>query len=349
MPSSRSFASRLVLTAAPVALAAALAPSAAADPVADFYRGKTVVVQVPSGSGGTYHVYCQIVVNHIGQFIPGRPKVVIQNKPGAGGATSAAYMASAAPKDGTYIAMIAPGNITTPLIRKRKFDARQFYWLGSLAARGSGIAMWHTVPVKTLDDLKRIPVTIGTTGYTSAGSVFPLLANATLGTKMRLVVGYKGGGAINLAVERGEVNGRWNYYSGFTGVRPEWITGRKIRFVLQFGPRNPALKGVPHMEELLKPGTDERRMYDVLALDLNVGQGFYAPPGVPAERAAALRRAFAAMVADPATREDVEKRRIEWSPKSAAQIEQEIAKGFAAATPAVVKRLKEVLLPKKES
>lgn len=334
------------------AFSSALAPmapaalSGAAASEADFYRGKTVVVQVPPGSSGTYHVYCQIVTAHIDKYIPGKPRVIIQNRPRGGGAKSASYMKNAAPKDGTYIAVIAPGAITAPLMRKLRFDARKFQWLGSLAARGNGIAVWHTQPFKTLDDLKKKEILLATSGFSWAGSVMPLLTNAVLGAKIKLVYGYKGGGAINLSVERGETQGRWNFYSGFTGVRPEWIKKKKIRFVIQYGPRNPALEGVPNLADILKPGSIEKKMYDVMALNLNVGQGFYVPPGVPAARAAALRNAFNDMPADPATRVDVEKRRIEWSPKFAAEIEAEINRGFKAATPEVLTRLRKVLVKK---
>jgi len=339
---------RTTYLAAVAALATVWAGTAlAADSEADFYRHKTVTVQVPSGSGGTYHVYCQIVTQHIGKHIPGNPQVIIQNRPGAGGAKSAAYMHAVAPKDGTVIAMIAPGVITGPLIRKHKYDARGFNWLGSIAARGNGVAVWHTSPIKSIDEVKTKMVRLATSGFASAGSVMPLLTNAVLGTKFKMIYGYKGGGAINLAVERGEAGGRWNFYSGFTGVRPEWISQKKIRFLIQYGPRNPALKGIPHMADMLEPGTVERKMYDVVALNLNVGQGFYAPPGVPAQRVATLRKAFADMIADPATRADVEKRRVEWSPTTADEVQAEIARGFKAATPDVVERLKDVLSKRK--
>ena len=334
-------ASFSTLATASAALIVSL-PLAISASAADF-SAKQVTVQVPSGSGGTYHVYCQIVTRHLGKHLPGKPTVVIQNLPGAGGAKSASYMANAAPKDGSILAMIAPGNISGALVRELKFDAREFNWLGSLAARGNGIALWHTVPVSNLEDLKKTEVTIGSTGRTSAGSIFPLLTNKLLGTKMKLVIGYKGGGAVNLAIERGEVQGRWNYYSGFTGVRPEWIEKKLIKFVLLFGPPNPATEGVPHMADLLKPGTPERKMYDVLAMDLNIGQGFYLPPGTSKDVVTAVHKAFDDMLDDPATRKEVEARRIEWSPLNADQIRKELKRGFDAATPDVVQELQGIM------
>jgi len=309
---------------------------------ADYFAGKTITVQVPSGSGGTYHVYCQIVQRHIGQFVPGKPRTLIQNKPGGGGATSAGYMMNAAPKDGTYIAMIAPGTISIPLVRKVKFDARKFNWLGSVAARSSAVWVWHTQGITSLDQLKKKEIKIGSTGFSSGGSVVPRLINYLIGTKMKIIYGYKGGGALNVAMETGETMGRWNFRSGYTGVRPTWIPEKKVIPIIATGPRDPELKGVPHLRDLLKPGSVGQKMYDVIGMDLDVGQAFYAPPGVPKRVVAILKKAFADMIADPATKDEIIKRRIEYSPLSAAEVEAKIKAGFKAATPEVVKGLKAI-------
>jgi tripartite-type tricarboxylate transporter receptor subunit TctC len=185
-----------------------------------FYAGKTITVQVPSGSGGTYHVYCQLVQRNLAKYILGKPKTLIQNHPGSGGTKSTSYMANVAPKDGSVIAMIAPGTITTPLVRKIKFDARKFVWLGASAARTSAIWTRNGRGIKTFNDAQTKQDATATSGFSSAGSVFPRLANSLLSSKFKLIYGYKGGGAMNLSVEKGETQGRWNFYSGFTGVRP---------------------------------------------------------------------------------------------------------------------------------
>lgn len=341
--SKNSAGAAVVLGAAFAAAVAISSPASAAD----YFSGKRITVQVPSGSGGTYHVYCQIVTEHIGKHIPGHPTTVIQNKPGGGGATSASYMANVAAKDGSAIAMIAPGTITTPLVRKVKFDARKFRWLGSVAARSSGIWIWHTYGITDWKQLKDKEVTIATTGFSSGGSVIPRLVNSLLGTKMKLIYGYKGGGALNLAVERGEAQGRWNYRSGFTGVRPTWLPQKKIIPVMAMGPRDPLMKGVPYMRDLLKDGSVGQKIYDLVNMNFEVGQAFYVPGGTPDNVVAILRKAFAAMLADPATKADIEKRRIEYSPKSWQQVEAEIDKGFKAATPDVVKGLNAVYAKKK--
>ena len=215
------------LIASAFALASVMVAGAPAG-AQDYFAGKTITVQVPSGSGASYHAYCQMVQRSLDKHIPGKPQMLIQNLPGAGGAKSAAYMYNAAPKNGSKIAMIAPGTITTPLVRKVKFDARDFNWLGSPAARSAGVWFWHTTGIKTLADIQKKEVMLATSGFASAGSVFPRLMNKVLGTKMKLIYGYKGGGALNLAVERGEAQGRYNFRSGFTAAQPTWLPQKKV-------------------------------------------------------------------------------------------------------------------------
>ncbi|MGB0575454.1 MAG: Bug family tripartite tricarboxylate transporter substrate binding protein [Alphaproteobacteria bacterium] len=313
----------------------------------DYFSDKTITVQVPSGSGGTYHVYCQLVQRNIGKYIPGKPKTLIQNRPGSGGAKSASYMANVAPKDGSVIAMIAPGTITTPLVRKVKFDARKFQWLGAPAARAAAIWVWHTHGIKTFKDAQKKEVAIATSGFSSAGSVFPRLAISLLGAKFKLIYGYKGGGAMNLSVEKGETMGRWNFYSGFTGVRPTWIPEGKIIPLIGTGPKHPKLAGVPHFTDLLKEGTTERKLYDLLGMNLEVGQAFYAPPGTPKKVVEILRGGFKAMIADPAFKANVLKRRVEFSPVSVPEIEKKIKNAFDAASSDVLKALRNVYKKKK--
>ncbi len=338
----------LKLTVSAIAVVAAFGVPASA---ADYFAGKTLTVQVPSGSGGTYHVYCQLVQRNIANYIPGNPKTLIQNRPGAGGAKSASYMANVAPKDGSVIAMIAPGVITTPLVRKVKFDARKFTWLGAPAARAAGVFFWHTSGIKTLKDIQTKNTTIASSGFASSGSIFPRLVNATLGAKMKIILGYKGGGAMNLSVEKEETMGRNNFLSGFTGVRPTWLPSKKIIPIIMYGPKSDSkyVKGVPHLGDLVKPGTIEAKMVRVLSTNLQVGQAFYLPEGAPKRVTKIMRTAFAKMMADPVFKQRVLKRRVEHSPVSVEQINSLIKAGFDAATPEVVKAIKLRLYTKKRS
>lgn len=208
--------------------------------------------------------------------------------------------------------------------------------------------MWHTHGITTLKQLKEQQTTIATTGFASGGSVIPRLVNALVGTKMKLIYGYKGGGALNVAVERKETQGRWNFRSGFSGVRPTWLPQKKVIPIIATGPRDPELKGVPHLRDLLKEGSVEQKVYDVIGMNFEVGQAFYVPPGTPQNVVKILRTAFDKMLADPVMIADIKKRRIEYSPKSATQIVAEIKKGFDALSPEVLQGMKAIYTKKKK-
>ena len=343
MTSQSKFAEIALAFAASFVLASTSA--VAADAGAAFFKDKTVTVIVPVGSGGTYHIYAQIVARHLANHIPGKPNVIVQNRPGAGGAVSAAYVQNAAPKDGTVIGKIVPGMLTYPLVRDNaRYDATKFQYLGAIAARDFTIAVWHTAPVKTWKDLKEHEITFGATGRAASSYVIPAFLNGVLGTKIKIVTGYKSGGALNAAMERGETQGRGNFYSGFTGVRPDWIRDKKIRFVLTLGPKNPKLAGVPRVRDLLKPGSVEIKTFDLLEASFNLGQAFYLAPGVPKDRVAVLRKAFDAAMADPALKRDCESRKIDYGPLTGEELERIVAEGMKPAEdPAVLAKFRELM------
>ena len=309
------------------------------------FKNKTVKVIVPSGSGGTYHVYCQIVQRNIGRHIPGKPKTIIQNMSGAGGVKSANYMYHVAPKDGSVLAMLNPGASMVPLLRKGqkaiRFKTRDLNWLGTASVRTYTIAFWHKSPIKTVEDLTKKQAIMVTTGRSSMSYLIPHFINSVVGTKMKIITGYKGGGALNLAIERGEGEGRGNFYSGFTGVRPDWIKDKKIRFILKLGPDRPEVKHVTHLRSLMK--TDlEREMFDLLDINLQVGQSFFLPPGVPKKIVKTMRKAFVNMANDPITIADAKKRRVPWKTRTAEQITAQLDKGWKT-SPKAINKLRQVL------
>ena len=311
---------RSLKLAAPALAAGSLLALGAPLGAADYFAGKVITIQVPSGPGASYHAYCQMVQRNIFKYIPGNPTTTIQNLPGGGGAKSASYMYNAAPKNGTVIAMIAPGTITVPLVRKVKYDARKFEWLGSPAARPYALWAWHTTGIKTLEDAKKKEVTVAQSGFAGAGAVLVRMMNT------------------------GEAQSRTNFYSGFMAAQPNWIKEKKVIPLIGMGPRDKHKEfiGVPHMRDLLKPGSLDLKVYDVLALNLKVGQGFYIPQGSSKQVRDILGDAFDKMVADPDFERQILKRRIEFSPVPAAKIRKIIKDGFAAATPEVVKALKAI-------
>lgn len=277
----------------------------------DFYNGKTVRIVVPSGSGGTYHLYCQILARHFGKNLGGGTATVItQNMPGAGGAKAARYMVTAAPADGSVISMINPGAIAVPLMRPNVgFDTRDMKWLGSMSGRAYTIGVWHTSPIKTIEDAKKQEVIMGTTGKSSTSYLIPSFMNKTIGTKFKIITGYKGGGAINLAIEKGEIQGRGNFYTGYLGVRPEWITEKKITFLARLGPDRPDIMHMPHLRDLLQTQL-QKEMLDILEVSFNVGQAFYAPPRISSARLDTLRTAFVNTMKDPATEKEASSRAL---------------------------------------
>jgi len=333
---------KYILAAAMSAVAASLAlgvPAQAADP---YFKDKTVTVVVPSGSGGSFHIYCQLVQRNLGRHIPGTPDMIIQNRPGAAGVKSLRWMVSAAPADGTVIAMINPGTTMTPLLRpKMGYDARELQWLGAPSVRTYTLAVWHTVPIASIDDAKKKEITLASTGRAATSTLLPELMNKLLGTKFRVIHGYKGGGAMNLAVERGEVMGRTNYYSGYTGARPHWLREKKITFLATFGPPRPEVKDVPRFVDLVKPGVD-RDMVRILESNFNVGQAFYVPPGVPRDVVDILRTSFTAMLNDPQFHAEAKKRHVPTFTRTWQQVEEAVKIGYATDT-AVAEKLATLL------
>lgn len=286
---------------AAIAAAAALATvcsSAAADEAA-FYRGKTITVMIPSSLGATLGLYGRLVVDHIGRHIPGNPNVIIESRPGAGGAVGAAYAYKIAPKDGTFIAEVLAPSVTLPLLKTVAFDGSKFQWIGSLVPRPAVISVWkETTPAKTLAEAKREKVIMGSTGQGSETFLIPTLMNHALGTKFNVVVGYKGGAEINHAMERGEVHGRMQYWSGWTAGKPNWLRDKKLIHFVQYGSAIKDLPNVPSLKSLVK-AEKTKQMVTFLETANRIGMGFWVPPGTPEVRVATLRKAFNAMMASP--------------------------------------------------
>jgi tripartite-type tricarboxylate transporter receptor subunit TctC len=281
---------------AAIAALAAMSITASADEAA-FFRGKTVTVMIPSSLGATLGLYGRLVVDNIGKHIPGHPTVIIESRPGAGGAVGAAYAYNVAPKDGTFIAEVLAPSVTLPLLHDVQFDGSKFQWIGSLVPRPAVISVWkETTPAKTLDEAKSKTVIMGSSGQGSETSLIPTLMNHLLGTKFNVVTGYKGGAEINHAMERGEVHGRMQYWSGWTAGKPDWLRDKKLIHFVQYGPAIKELPDVPSLKSLVK---DEKakQMITFLESANRVGIGFWVPPGTPKERVETLRKAFEAMMA----------------------------------------------------
>ena len=295
-----SLSTRLHACAVLLVLSAASLPStAAADAVADFYKGKTVNVLIGVGAGGEYDLQARLVARFLGKHIPGNPVVVPQNMTGAGGLKMANYLYDVAPKDGTYIGMIANSFPALQAVGTDgvQFDAAKFGWLGTMSATVETMAVWHTAGVQSIDDARKREIVAGASGKGAITYTLPAVMNEVLGTRFKIVTGYTGGNQINLAMERGEVQARNNTWSSWKATKPDWLRDKKISIIVQAGPRAADLNA-PSLESLAKSDED-RQLIELIVSGTQLGRPLATTPGIPEDRLNALREAFAATMKDP--------------------------------------------------
>lgn len=309
--------------------------SASAAGPADFYTGKTVSITVSGSAGASLGLYCRLVAKHWGNHIPGKPKVICQFRPGGGGTKGASWVYNKGKKDGSDVGQILSPSVLAPTLRGAKYDASKFIWLGSVTPRPSVVTVWHTSPAKTVQEATKTEVIMGSTGFGSETYLLPKFMNATLGTKFKIIRGYKGGAPINKAMEAGEVHGRMNYWTGWTTVKQAWLKEKKIIQLVQYGPRIPGLSA-PHLRDLLKSDED-KQMLTFLELSEHLGMGFYLPPGVPGDRVEALRKSFFATMEDKNFLADAKSKRARVEPITGAQIEKLAKAAFATPEPIINK------------
>jgi len=327
-----------------VLLVGLVAPAAAEDDVAAFYRGKQLRMIVGSAVGGGYDLFARIVARHIVHHIPGSPGIIVQNQPAAGGVVMTNQLYGQGPKDGTVIGVPINGLPTAPLLQSgTQFDPERLIWLGSTNREAYVAFVWHTVPVTRIAELTSKEVVVGATTPGTTMVDFPLLVNDVLGFKFKVVRGYQGTPQINLAIERGEVEGMGGL--GWASVKaqtPHWISERKIKVLAQYGlKRYSELADVPTMLEFAKSDADRQAM-TMLFARTEYGRPYFLPPDVPVERVAALRRAFDATMKDPAFVAEAAKLQFDVDPLTGEQVQALVAQ--LAATPReVVARVRAAL------
>ncbi len=316
----------------------------AQDEVANFYKGKSVTVQVGSEPGGQYDVIARTVARHMGKHIPGQPNMVVQNVPGGGGLKLLNQLYAVGARDGTMIGAGISGTATGALLTPgvAKFDPRQFSWLGSAGTETFIVVITDKSRVQTLDELYTKELIIGGTASGSASVDFPLVANAILGTKFKIVSGYTAAGVIvKMAMQAGEVEGCSVYTLSALKSQHErdWKAG-KIRILAQWGTRKDPEIAEP-MFPLGKTEADHQ-LFELLYARQNYGRPYMAPPGVPPARAAALRNAFSAVFKDPAFQADADKQKLDVSWISDTDMMQ-LTERVMATPSAVVSRLQSLL------
>jgi tripartite-type tricarboxylate transporter receptor subunit TctC len=307
-----------------LALAAGRTP-ALADPVEDFYRGRTITLIVGYTVGGGYDVYARVLARHMSRHIPGNPSIVPQNLAGAGSLRSANYLYNAAPKDGTAIGTFGRGMAMEPLIgtSSTQFDATRFGWLGSGTSEVSICVTWRDSPVKTWADMLSKNFTVGGEGSGADPDIYAIVVRNVFGVKLRLVAGYPGSAEVALAIERREVDGRCGWsWSSLRLQRPDWIRDKQVNIPVQLSlEKSPELPDVP----LIMDFATTERQRQILRLVFSrqtMARPFVAPPGIPEDRKQALRAAFDKTMADPEFLAEAKARGLDVNPVSGADIDR---------------------------
>ncbi|HEY4264568.1 MAG TPA: tripartite tricarboxylate transporter substrate-binding protein [Micropepsaceae bacterium] len=312
-----------------------------------FYKGKTVTLVVSSSAGGGYDIMGRTIAKYLGSHIPGNPRVVVSNMPGAGGIVAMNYFYRNAPKDGTFIAGMQNNTPFEPLLgtKEAQYDATKFNWLGSPSVEVGLIAVWRNVPVNSIADLKKREITVGSSGANSTPSFYARLINATLGTKMKIVVGYPGQNEVYFAMERGEVDGFPSlFYNTLNATRPNWRAEKNIKLILQYGlEKEPAIPEVPSALDLAA-NADDRQLLKAGLAEVSLGRPYLMPPGVAPARVALMRKALADTFADKGFLADSKRMALGVNtPKSGAQIQQLIADTYRI-SPKTIERLRKLSL-----
>jgi tripartite-type tricarboxylate transporter receptor subunit TctC len=320
------------------------AVAAHADPVADFYRGKTLNLIIGTSSGNDYDFRGRLLARYLGRHLPGEPTIIPQNMPGVGGVKAANYLATIAPHDGTTLHMIMSNMMSSEAIGAQgvQFDTRKFFWIGNTSSTPNVTVSWYKSGVTSIEQVKTQQLIVGAPGGT-VGVIYATVMNALIGTKFKLVTGYPGGNEVNLALERGEIDGRAsNSWASWKSTHPDWVKDKKIIVLVQIGlKRAPDLADVPLLYELAHNDAD-RQVLTFLSADTAIARSLVATPDTPPERVEALRRAFDVTMRDPDFLAEAEKAQLDVDPMPGAEA-QKIADSIVNTPPDVVARAKALL------
>lgn len=284
------------------------ATSADAQTPTEFYQGKNLNLIISSTPGGGYDTITRIVGQHLAKHMPGRPNIVFQNMPGAGGVVAANTMYNVTERTGLSVGIMQVTVPFEPLIgnKNAKFDPTKFGWVGSPNSESAVMMIWNTAPALTLKDLQEKEITVGVESMTSSPAVYSRTLNMTLGLKLRIVPGYVGASAVMLAMETGEVHSFANFHNSMMSTKSEWLRDRKVVTPVRWGPKVANTGDDVYAEDIIK---DPRMLaiQKAVSATLALGRPFMTPPGVPAERLAVLQKAFADTFRDPSFIADAKK------------------------------------------
>jgi tripartite-type tricarboxylate transporter receptor subunit TctC len=350
-PPQRSGASWPMARVALVALCALAAPLASAPAQAqspeEFFKGKNVSLLIPFDAGSGYDTYGRAVARNIGRHIPGQPTIVASNMLGGGGLVMANHLFNVAPKDGTTIALFSRENAAEPLLGNTaaRFDPRQFGWIGNVSDEVSICAAWHTAGFSSFEDLRKKEFVAASSGAGAGNNIYPLLFNSILGTKFKVVIGYKGGPEMNTAMERREADGRcgWSWTSIKT-TQSSWLTDKKIVLLMQGAlKKSKELPDVPLAIDLATKPEDRQALVFAFAPQA-IAWSIVAPPGLPADRLAALRKAFMETMQDATFLAEAKRLKLDVNPMPAEEVAGVINDMYAA-PPAAVAKVRDIMRP----
>ena len=292
-----------------------------AEPVADFYAGKSINLSIGYSAGGGYDLYARLLARHLGRNIPGKPNIVPQNMPGAGSLKVATYINAVAPRDGTAIGTFARGMPIYPLLFSPDFDGAKLGYLGSITSDTSVCITWNNSKIKTWDDLMTKPSVFGGEGKGSDPDMFATLLREEFKANLKLVSGYPGTADITLAMERGEVDGLCGIsLSTIRAAHGDWLTQKKINVVVQAATKpDPAIPGTPFMPDLAKTPA-QKQIIALAVAPQAMARPFVTPPDVPPERLKALQDAFDKTMKDPEFVADAQKSKLDVNPMTGPEI-----------------------------
>jgi tripartite-type tricarboxylate transporter receptor subunit TctC len=325
--------------------AATLAGPAQAQSVEDFYKGKTITLFVGAGVGGSYDMYARLLAPVLSKHLPGNPTIVVKLILGGGGGLPAAiHMQRTAPRDGTAIGLTQQTIVVAQLIESvaaGKYDVNTWGWIGLMAPIRNMLAVWHTAPAQTLEEAREKEVIVGANGRTSPTTIVPQVLNEIHGTKFKIVQGYNGISGLNLALERGEIQGRGASWLSVVTATPHYITEKKLKpLVFEGLTKEPGFSDVPLLIELAKTERQKQALM-LISSSAEFGRAVFAAPETPADRLQALRRAFDAAMRDPELLAEAKKRQMPIEPQTGEAL-QKVAAQVTKAYPDAVAYAREL-------
>ncbi|MGA8612797.1 MAG: hypothetical protein WB760_14090 [Xanthobacteraceae bacterium] len=304
-----------------------------AQSVQDFYKSHPITMLVGSGAGGGYDIYARAFARYWTNHIPGHPAIVPKNMPAAAGLAAASALYNSSERDGSVVGAFTNGAAMDPLFGNTgaHYDAQQFEWLGSIGKLENVCATWHTSPVKTIAAARERQVIVAAAGATSNTAIVPKMLNELIGTKFKVISGYDPGSGLTIAVESGEAEGICGLsWSTMKASRPRWVNDHLLNVIVQMGlTKLRDLPDVPSALDLVGDA-ENKQVMELILMRQEAGRPFAAPPGTPADRVDALRQAFQETLKDPGFITEAEKTELEIDPLTGPQIENMLAKAYAA-------------------